>query len=98
MVRLTENGRKRVVVCAAIKYGELIICSARHYDKRMHKILRFINKDQLPPDKEIQGFIDQFGTFMDRFEAMEIVLGNKQSLDVERNGGEIKELYSEGLY
>jgi len=98
MIKLNSNGVKRIVVCAANKYGDLIVCSARHYDRRMHNTMKYLDSHRIPADQEVQGFIDQFGTFMDREEAMQIVLGNNQKFNKVRNGGDTKELFSEGLY
>jgi hypothetical protein len=67
---------KRVVVCAACKYGALILCGARHFDKVMHSQLDALNKEQRPKAGSAwkQGFIDQFGVFMDRKEAMQVAI------------------------
>jgi hypothetical protein len=45
-----------------------------------------------------QGFIDQFGRFYNRKEAMKAVLENGQPFSLKRNGGSGEELFSEGLY
>ena len=46
-----------------------------------------------------QGFIDQFGDFYNRQEAMQIAKEAAQDIDIERGcGGNDKKLYSEGLY
>lgn len=45
-----------------------------------------------------QGFIDNFGIFMDRVEALAVAKASGQPLDMKRNGGSGDELYSEGLY
>ena len=95
----TENGIEKpqqVVVCAANRLPNgVILCGARHWDGVMHKqadameINGFANEDQ--------GFIDQFGDFLTRKEALKIVLENGQPFNAERNGSK-DELYSEGLY
>jgi len=43
-----------------------------------------------------EGFIDQFGDFLTREEAMQIVKENGQPFNKERNGCN-KDLYSEGI-
>lgn len=88
--------RQRVVVCAAINYDGLIICGARHHDKVMNDVIRKL--PDLVKNTRIQGFIDQFGVFMDRTEALEVAKAAGQNVDMERNGGNGKILYSEGLY
>jgi len=46
-----------------------------------------------------QGFIDQWGVFMCREEAMQVAKDAGQAIDIERGcGGSTTVLYSEGLY
>ena len=93
-----ENGLvkpQQVVVCAANKLGDVILCGARHWDPIMHA-----QADQMPLLKFTraeQGFINQFGEFLTREEAYEIVQKNGQPFNSERNCSTSK-LYSEGLY
>ncbi len=88
------------IVCAACSNDEIILCGARHWDKIMNKQLDAIKKanPELRSSKFEQGFINQFGEFLTREDAMEVVKENGQPFDIERNGGSDKELYSEGLY
>lgn len=62
---------QRVVVAAATRYRDLVVVSARHFDLLMHQQIQ-----QLGMVKEFrtgeQGFIDQFGEFMNRFEALDV--------------------------
>lgn len=91
-----ENGiekPKQVVVCAAILIDTLIICGARHCDKVMRHQAEAAGLSMKFGE---QGFIDQFGTFLSRKEAMDIVNENKQHLHGEHKGGDI--LYGECLY
>jgi len=89
------------VVCAAVRFKcGLIVSGPRHFDKIMNDVLRMMpNLDKSCPE---EGFIDQFGTFLDRTEALYIVINNDQPLDKERNDARHsdmwRELYSEGLY
>lgn len=94
----------RFVVCAACRYGDLIIAGARHFDKVMHTQLKYIKEDRLL-DFELEGrveegFIDQFSVFMDRSEAYRIALAggqlNKRRLKSGNQGS--TELFSEDLY
>jgi len=91
-----------IIVCAANKYGDLILCGARHWDKLMHSQVDNIGMVKFhkirEANKEVQGFINQFGEFRTREEAMEVVLANCQPIDLIRNGGNGKKLFSEGLY
>lgn len=88
----------RRVVCAACRSGELIIAGARHFDSVMHRQIAAIDPEKRPRHWE-QGFIDQFGVFMNRQEAMQVALAAGQPVDIERGcGGDKTTLYSEGLY
>ena len=85
---------KQIVVCAANKFDDVILCGARHWDKIMCKQANMMG---IKGGTEEQGFIDQFGTFLTREEAMQIVKDNGQAFDEDRNG-QYDELFSEGLY
>jgi predicted phosphohydrolase len=94
---------QEVIVCAAViihdKYNDrdYLLAGARHWDSVMHQ--QAVAIDQRPHFwfKERQGFINQFGEFRTREEAIKIVLENGQPFNEERNGGRIR-LFSEGLY
>lgn len=92
---------KQFVVCAAIRFKcGLIVVGPRHFDKIMNGQLRMMpNLDKSSPE---EGFVDQFGTFLDRTEALQVVINNDQPLDKERNDVGCSDvwrvLYSEGLY
>ena len=90
----------RRVVCAAIKNhkGE-IICGARHYDEIMRHQLKQVveNNENWDNMQDItQGFIDQWGNFMDRVEAKEVAVAAGQIL--RSCGGDSVQLFSENLY
>lgn len=94
----------RFVVCAACRYGDLIVCGARHYDMVMHSQLRQMREDKLfdfeAAGQAEQGFIDQFGVFMNREEAFEVAKAAGQ-LNVRRlktPHPDSTELFSEDLY
>lgn len=93
---------KRIVVCAANKYGDLIICGARHHDKIMNKNIETlknagVNVKHEVSRREYQGFIDQYGLFLTREEAKLIVIANKQPIRAKYK--DLKEiLFSEDLY
>lgn len=86
---------QQVVVCAAIKIGDVILCGARHCDSAMRSQAKAIGIITMQNGQ--QGFIDQFGDFLTRKEAMNIVKENGQTFHIERNQGD-SVLYSEGLY
>jgi hypothetical protein len=101
------NGKtnKRVVVCASVRFGDLILSGARHFDSVMRTQLKVIGSGDSHAGlklartlgKKEQGFVDQYGNFINRTDALFIVLKNGQKFDPERNGSET-ELFSEGLY
>lgn len=85
----------RVVVCAANRYGELIICGARHFDTVMHRQIEAANVGDAEHE---QGFIDQWGVFMDREEALAVATAAGQ-INVRRpKSAPFDELFSEDLY
>lgn len=85
---------ERWVVCAAVKNSldGRIVCGARHWDMVMHGQI----DDYTGWRDGEQGFIDQWGTFMDREDAWAIAERNGQI--VRRVGGDGDELFSENLY
>ena len=94
-----ENNIKKpqqFVVCAAIKYDDLIIPSARHHDKVMNKVILAIGN--LNHRDSEQGFINQFGEFLTREEAMIVAKEAGQKINKRGCGGSDKTLFSEGLY
>jgi len=92
---------KQVVVCAACKKGNVIIAGARHFDKVMVSQIKAINGTLKPGDGANweEGFIDQFGDFLDREESMKVAIAAGQKVDIERGCGGLENcLFSEGLY
>lgn len=85
----------RRIVCAAIRNENgAIICSPRHFDKLMREQIQ-ASTEEFPPSSE-QGFVDQFGNFINREKALKIAILKEQII---RNcGGDDKELFSENLY
>lgn len=99
-----ENGiekPQRIIVAAANKLDgtSLILVGARHWDDIMREQYYAAFPHSRKPHSAlwIQGFIDQFGDFINREEALAIAKASGQPLNMERNGS-TKELYSEGLY
>ncbi len=92
-----ENG-KQFIVCAACQYEYIVLCSARHWDILMKIQLRNLNKlgAELKMSFFEEGFIDQFGDFIERKEAY-IIAKKSGQLNLERNVSHIR-LFSEGLY
>lgn len=94
----------RFVVCAACRYGDMIICGARHFDSVMHGVIKQLREDRLfefeKAGRAEQGFIDQYGVFMTREEAF-LVAQEAGQLNVRRSKTPhpgSTELFSEDLY
>lgn len=84
------------MVCAACRHRGYIITGARHFDTVMRKQVDNYNGLTSYSNWE-QGFIDQWGRFYNRVDAMKAVKESGQPFNAERNGGNGEELYSEGF-
>lgn len=84
----------RRVVCAANRHQKsgAIVCGARHWDKVMRRQAVGMDYDFHGWD---QGFIDQFGDWMDRKTAWEVATDQGQ---IRREVSSPGTLYSENLY
>lgn len=69
-----EHNKGRFVVCAALIHGGTIICGPRHFDKVMCDQIEALEYGLAPGDGSHweQGFVDQYGVFMDRKEALQV--------------------------
>ena len=89
---------QRRVVCAAIRAadGEVLV-GIRHYSADMHKqIDRRSDGDKFfHRGGRDQGFVDQWGVYMDRREAFDVAMKADQIINMNAC---THELYSEGLY
>lgn len=96
----TENDKdKRVVVCSACFLSECypMLVGPRHWDDVMRQQFGGDQVDASP--HWVQGFIDQYGKFMDRREAF--IVAEKAGQIIKRVGGDKVDggtLYSENLY
>ena len=92
--------RSEVIVCAVIKFelngiGDIVVPMVRHYSPDGHRIIAEIEHKNVIEEKE-QGFITNYGRFVDRKEALQIA---KQNNQIKYGiGYEPEELYSEMLY
>lgn len=90
---IVPNGyTKRQVVCAANRYGETIILGVRHHCPLMNKMLDLAGIDGFTKE---QGFVDQWGNYMDRKEALFVLKTNGRWI---RDEDYLDELFSENLY
>lgn len=89
---------QRRVICAAVKYacGTMLV-GPRHFDMVMLDQYRLMFERGKAPSEDVstQGFIDQFGIFMDRTEALAIAVAANQ---VRNKTNPTDRLFSEDLY
>lgn len=83
------------IVCAALKLPDgAIVCGPRHFDQTMHATLDRMDKVLATgKHRAEQGFVDQWGNFLDRRAAMKVAVARGQAPG---DAGDI--LYSEHLY
>lgn len=86
---------KRQVVCAANKYGDKIVLGVRHFCPLMCQHLEALGLDGGLEEHE-QGFVDQWGNFMTRKEALHVLKTNGRFIRDDQYQSET--LYSENLY
>ena len=85
-----------LLICSWVNSEELVIPAVRHYSPDMHQILRAFQTLEASIKEKQQGFITNFGRFVNREEALAIAKENNQ---VKHSiGYEPDELYSEMLY
>lgn len=87
----------RRIVCAALRLrnSEEVICSARHFDPLMRSQIAAREGIETWKSAE-QGFVDQFGIFVNREDAHCIAKEAGQIL--RRCGEDTETLFSENLY
>jgi len=94
------------IVAAANRYGDMVIVGSRHYCVSMNAQIDLIGLDALRAYAALfdspeeygyqQGFIDQYGKFHDRKQALAIALENGQVKKEDLHTG--NDLYSEDLW
>lgn len=93
------HGKTRLVVCAANKYGDRVFTGIRHFCPIMVKNMKDYDIPLMRRlDGEIQGFVDQHGVFMDRFEALIVATEAGQINRYREKTTPIDRLFSEDLY
>lgn len=88
---------KPQIVCAAnrhIKTG-LVVCGVRHFDEVMRQVMRALRLEPKNADWE-QGFIDSWGQFCTREQAMDHVVNSGQKIKLPIYQPD--QLFSENLY
>lgn len=96
MHNIIDNPESRVVCAAMLMDDNEIVTGVRHFSPEMRITLKRIYGDKYHLQVKEQGFIDQFGNFLSRSEALEIA--KKQNQIRRRCGGGDTKLYSENLY
>lgn len=85
------------VVAAAVRFPSgVVVVGARHYDRTMGLQVQFLPEDLVDQSKEVQGFIDNYSTFLTREEAFKIA--HKQCQITNWAPGNGPELSSEHIY
>jgi len=92
----------RTVVCAANRFpglvkGPIVVCGARHFDGVMHPVIAALGLQHQAGDAE-QGFIDQYGVFMSREEAVAVARAAGQLNTRRPKTHPEEQLFSEDLY
>jgi hypothetical protein len=82
------------IVCAALRKDGRIIAGARHFDEVMRQQIRASEGVDFWRGAE-QGFLTNYGQFLDRKRALVIAMKNRQVVEKIGNG---KILFSEDLY
>lgn len=94
---MSEHDHERRVVCAANRVGNIIVPGPRHYSPLMHDLrLRMLITDDDWRSAE-QGFIDQWGVFMTREDAL-VVAREAGQLEGRTKTHPERLLFSEDLY
>ena len=90
---------KRRVICAANRVGLTLILGARHYDQTMHATIQHLQAlgDERNFRAAEQGFIDQFGEFLTREEALTVARAAGQ-LEGRHKHNPQDQLCSEDIY
>lgn len=91
---MTDRTQRRVV-CAALWKTPNLVIGPRHFDLVMHRQIEAMNLG-VTMRNATQGFIDQWGVFMDREEALQVAHEAQQILGVKCTP--FNELFSEDLY
>ena len=85
------------VVCAALRFGDVIVCGPRHFDHVMQPLLENV-RATTGVFKPEQGFVDQYGKFMTREEALLVAEAEGQINERRPKTSPATSLFSEDLY
>lgn len=93
LVSVPSGYAKRQVVCAANKFDDVVLLGVRHFCPIMSDMCERIGLRGSM--KHEQGFVDQWGNFMSRKEALHVLKTNGRFI---RDEDYLDELFSENLY
>ena len=95
-----EPTTKPVIVCAANRMeDDVLLVGPRHWDLTMHSQLEAMSRHGKQQHGLVeQGFIDQFGRFYTREEAMLVARQNNQIIVKDEDMLSLVALHSEDLY
>ena len=83
------------IICAAIKVNDVILMGVRHWDKLMNDQAERYGLFDIPHEDQVQGFIDLYGNFVNRSEALKIA---EEANQIIRKTKPDWWLYSEDIY
>lgn len=84
------------IVCAACRYKDYLFLAPRHFDMTMHRQIELMGVEAKDHGGNvIQGFIDQYGNFLDRKSALKVAIEAGQV--IKKTGSEGL-LFSEDIY
>ena len=91
--------KQRKIVCSAIIHNDgFIVAGVRHYDMVMNNMIRQLPEQYRKPVRmDQQGFLDQYGDFLTREDALKIAVKNGQ-IEPKTGNQDCTRLYSEDLY
>lgn len=94
-----HGGWLRIVTAANMTHspdlGNVVVLGVRHFDVAMHNQYKRLPENFTKVNKTTQGFIDNFGNFHNRKEALKIAISMGQLIAKHEAG---RELYSEDLH
>jgi hypothetical protein len=94
---------QRTIVASACRHPifDILLISPRHWDRRMHGLSNALDSS-IPLIYNValysEGFVDQYGDYHNRIDALKIAVEAKQKISERGCGGSKTMLYSEGLW
>lgn len=96
------EGAERWIVCAACRYGDLVIPGIRHFDICMVNLIgKWLSQDTIAyMDSQIeeQGFLDNYGNYVNRADALIMTKANGQYGARREPSNHHRDAFSEDLW